>query len=83
MTEFYVKVETECREFKLEKSGFMYRVCLTEPAENGKANAELVRELENILDKRPAIVSGHKSRRKKLKLDIPEKELRRKLEYEF
>lgn len=83
MTELYVKVETECNDFELEESSSMYRVCLTEPAENGRANAELVRELENILGKQPAIISGHKSSRKKLKVNISEEELERKIEDSF
>lgn len=80
MAEFYVKVEAGCKEFELEKTGSMYFVSLTEPSENGRANAELVSKLENILEKRPAIISGHRSSRKKLKVDISEEELRRKME---
>lgn len=82
MTEFYVKVKPDSKEFNIEE-GSITKVFLTEPAENGRANAELVGELERILGQKPAIVSGHHSGRKKLKLDISEEELRRKMEEVF
>ena len=82
MTKFYVKVETDSDSFKV-KEGSITKVFLTEPAENGRANAELIRELAEILDQKPAIISGHKSTRKKLKADISEEKLERKLEEEF
>ena len=79
MTEFYVKVEPDSKEFKIEEASIT-KVFLTEPAENGRANAELVRELENILGQKPAIISGHRSSRKKLKVDISENRLAKRLE---
>ncbi|MFB6144338.1 MAG: DUF167 domain-containing protein [Candidatus Nanohaloarchaea archaeon] len=79
MTEIDVKVETGKDEFSLE-NGYMVKVGLTEEPENGRANAELVRELEKVLGKKPGIIRGHSSRRKKLKVDLPEEEVERKLE---
>lgn len=79
MTEFDVKVETGEEEFEVE-NGYMVNVKLTEQPEQGRANAELVREFKQILGKKPGIIKGHSSRRKKLKVDMPEDELNKKLE---
>lgn len=79
MAEFYVKVETDSDSFSIEK-GSITKIFLTEPAENNRANTELVSEMEDILGQKLAIISGHHSTRKKLKVDIPEKEMKRKLE---
>lgn len=78
MTEIYVKVEPGSDSFRIEE-GSITKVYLTEKAENGRANVELVRRLEKILGVKPGIISGHKSRRKKLKVPLPEKEIYRKL----
>jgi len=78
LAEFYVKVETDSDQFEIEE-GSITKVFLTEKAENGRANAELVRKFANILGQKPAIISGHHSRRKKLKVDISEEELEEKL----
>lgn len=77
--EFYVKVEPDSDSFSIKK-GSMLRVELTEPAENGRANAELIREMKGILGKKPAIVSGHKSSRKKLKANVNEEEFEERIE---
>jgi uncharacterized protein YggU (UPF0235/DUF167 family) len=79
MTDFYVKVKTEADSFRIEQ-GDILKVYLTEPAENGRANAQLVRNLTSILGEKPAIVSGHKSSRKKLRADISEEELDTEIE---
>lgn len=78
MTEVYVKVEPDSDEFRIEQ-GSIPRVYLEQPAENGKANAELVRRLKDITGEKPGILSGHKSRRKKLSLKMSEKEFRNKI----
>ncbi len=78
MGDIYVKVETGSSEFRVE-NGLYPRVYLTEEAENGRANAELVKRLAEILGKRPGIVSGQTSSRKKLAVDLPEDDIRRKL----
>lgn len=79
MTEFDVKVETGANEFEVE-NGYMVKVKLTEEPEQGRANAELVRELTSILGQKPGIIKGHRSRRKKLKIDMSEEKLNKKLE---
>jgi uncharacterized protein (TIGR00251 family) len=78
MTTFYVKVETSSSEFEIKEDS-LPKIKLTQPAENNKANSELVSRLENILGQKPAIISGHKSSRKKIKVDVPEKEVESKL----
>ena len=82
MAEFYVKVEPDSDSFRIEE-GSITKVFLTEAAENGRANTQLVSKLTDILGQKPAIISGHHSRRKKLKVDISEEELERKLEKRF
>lgn len=78
MTQIHVKVEPDSDEFKVE-TGYMPKFYLENKAENGRANVELLNRLENILGQRPGIISGHKSRRKKLKTSLDEEEFRRKI----
>lgn len=79
MTEIHVKVVPGSEEFRVE-TGYMPKIYLEEEAENGRANQELVHKLESILGEKPGIISGHKSRRKKLKVPLEEKKIRQKLE---
>lgn len=79
MTTLDVKVETGADSFEVE-TGYMLQVKLTEPPENGRANAELTRKLGEILGKQPGIIKGHSSQRKKLKVDMPEEKVEEKLE---
>ncbi|MFB6166777.1 MAG: DUF167 domain-containing protein [Candidatus Nanohaloarchaea archaeon] len=79
MAEIYVRVETGQEEFGIEFRDFpTFR--LENEAENGRANAELIRRLEEILGEKPGIVSGHRSRRKKIRVDMPEDEMMERLE---
>ena len=79
MTQFYVKCQTGQDSFQIE-NGHMLKASLTQPAENNRANTELLNRLEEILGKRPHIVSGHRSRRKKLQVDLPEEEIAQRIE---
>jgi uncharacterized protein YggU (UPF0235/DUF167 family) len=78
MTEFYVKVHPDSECFKVE-NGFIPDIFLESKAENGKANKELRRKLSNFLDADVGIISGAKSRRKKLKTELSEEELEQRL----
>lgn len=79
MAELYVKVEPGQKGFEVEFRDFpTFR--LENEAENGRANAELIRRLEEILGEKPGIVSGHRSRRKKIRVDMPEDEMMERLE---
>jgi len=53
-------------------------VCLTEKAEQGRANAELVRELSKALGAPVEILRGQKGRRKLLRVGLPLEEIRRR-----
>jgi uncharacterized protein (TIGR00251 family) len=79
MTEIYIKVEPGTGEFKIEP-GQIPKIYLENPAEKGKANTELKNRLEEITGAQIGIVSGAKSQRKKLKIDISEQKFREKLE---
>ena len=56
------------------------KIFLQEKAENGKGNAELLNRLDELLDERPGIISGQKSRRKKLKTSLDKERVMEKLE---
>jgi len=77
MTEFYVKVETDCDEFGIDSSGAITKVFLSSKAEKGRANSELLNRLSEILGVNVGILSGHTSRRKKLVADIEKDEIER------
>lgn len=74
MTDFYVKVKPDSKEFSLER-GHITKVYLEKSAEKGRANAELIKRFSDILDAEVGLISGHKSRRKKLRADVSEEEL--------
>lgn len=78
MTEFYVKVHPDSEDFRVEED-LIPEVYLTSRAENGRANRELRDRFSEILDADVGIISGAKSRRKKLKTELSEEELRERL----
>jgi len=78
MTQIYFKVKPGSEEFKISE-GHILEVEVTEVAENGRANTELLRKLEEITGEKPGIVSGHSSRRKKLVFDQKEDAIREKI----
>ena len=63
-----VKVHPKSKQFRIEKRGNEIEVWLTEPAEKGKANAELIKELTKRFGK-CRVVSGIKSKKKLLELE--------------
>lgn len=77
MPEIYVKVKPGT-EFRIEMKDFP-EIGLEAEASKGRANSELIRRLEEITGEKPAIVSGHRSQRKKLKIQQDEEDFRRKL----
>ena len=78
----HIKVRPDSKEFRIEEDDF-YKVYLKQPAEHGKANKELVRRLKSILGSKPGIISGHNSRRKKIKIDIGEEKFENKMRAEI
>lgn len=79
LTEIYFRVKPDEKEFGIENSTIP-EVSLTEKAENGRANVQLKRKLAEITGEKPGIISGKKSRRKKLVFDQSEDKIREKIE---
>ncbi|MCJ7429123.1 MAG: DUF167 domain-containing protein [Candidatus Nanohaloarchaeota archaeon QJJ-5] len=71
MSQLYVKVKTDQESFGIDMSTTYPTISLTAPARQGRANAELVTQLQAVLGTEPAIVSGHTSSRKKIAVDLP------------
>jgi len=78
MAEIYFKVKPGSQEFGVEE-GHIIEVSLTEKAEQGRANTQLLDKLEQLTGEKPGIVSGHLSRRKKLVFDQKEDKIREKI----
>ncbi len=78
MPEIYVKIEPDAGEFKIREADFL-KIKLENPAENNKANKELIRRLRKLSGEKVGIISGHKSRRKKLRIESEVQEFKEKL----
>ncbi len=79
MTEVYIKVKPgEDDRFRIEFKDFP-TIYLENEAEAGRANTELVNRLEQVLGQKPGIVSGHQSRRKKIRVDLEKEEIMERL----
>ncbi len=50
------------------------KVFLKSPPEQNKANIELVRELSKVLGSRVRLLSGHRTRHKRLEIDVSQEE---------
>lgn len=74
MAEVYLKVKPGADKFRIEFGDFP-TLYLENRAEAGRANTELISRLKEILGEKPGIVSGHNSRRKKIRVDLPEDEI--------
>ncbi len=70
MSHFHIKVEPEQDEFRIDTGGTYPRIRVQAPAEAGRANAELTARLSDELETDVGIVSGHRSRRKKIAVDM-------------
>ncbi|MDY6789467.1 MAG: DUF167 family protein [Candidatus Nanohaloarchaea archaeon] len=79
VSEFYVKAETGAEEFDIDLSGDYPKISLESEARQGRANTELKVRLSEILGSEVAIISGHRSRRKKIKTDLAEEEVFEKI----
>jgi len=64
-----VSVVPKSGRFRIEKNSRI-KVYLRSPPEGNKANLELIKEFERIFGKPVAILSGLKSKKKKIKLPI-------------
>ncbi len=66
-------------EFEIDVSGTYPLIHLTSPAERGRANAELVSRMSEILGEKVGIVSGHRSSRKELAVELERREIMERL----
>ena len=76
-----VKPNSRTNELIYESSGLI-KVKFTSPAESGKANVHLIKFLSSffqIPQNRIEIISGLKSRRKILKIELPDEEVVKRL----
>jgi len=64
---------------ELDSASKMLKVRLTQPAEKGKANLELVKGLSKLLGCEVAILKGQTGRRKLLRVGLDEAEVARRL----
>jgi uncharacterized protein YggU (UPF0235/DUF167 family) len=78
MGEIYVKVEPESNEFEVENKAIPV-IRLENRAESGRANQELKRRLKQIFGDKTGIVSGHRSRRKKVRCSLTKTEMEERL----
>ena len=74
-------VTPNSREFKVEfdPAARLLKVRLTERAEKGKANLELVKGLSKLLGAQVTILRGHSSRRKLLQVELDEDAIARRV----
>lgn len=79
MTRFYVKVTPGAETFTVDTSGTHPRITIPAPAEQGQANAVLCDELGRVLGSPVRIVSGHRSRRKEITVELPEEDVESRL----
>lgn len=78
MTELYIKVKPDSKEFRVKIATYPI-FYLENSAKNGKANAELITRIQSLTGKKPSIVSGHKSRRKKIKIELKRQEFEKRI----
>ena len=69
-----ISVVPKSGRFKIVKKDGKIKIFLKSPPEENKANLELLKELEKLRGKPVKIVSGLKSRHKKIEIDVSEKE---------
>lgn len=60
--------------FGIKKKEGRIKVYLKSPPENNRANLELIKEFEKLFGKPVMIISGAKSKKKKMEIPIEEKE---------
>ncbi len=68
------KIKTNSKKFGIKKKGGILRISLTEPAENNRANIELVKKMAKCFGG-CKIIRGLKSKTKALELPVNKEEL--------
>jgi len=74
MSHFHIKVETGQDRFSIDTDRTIPRIGLEAPAEHGRTNAELTVRLSEEPGTDVGIVSGHRSRRNKIAVDMEDEE---------
>ncbi|VVC04517.1 putative ACR, YggU family [Candidatus Bilamarchaeum dharawalense] len=69
-----VSVVPDSKKFSISVKDNRLKIHLESPPENNKANVELITKLSKILGKKVQLISGHRSKHKKLAIDISEGE---------
>ena len=72
-----VTVAPKSGKFSISVKGDRIKISLKSTPEQNKANLELVKELSRALDSTVKIISGHKSKHKRLEISISEDEWKR------
>lgn len=80
MTQIHIKVEPDADTISIDASSHIVQASLTEKAENGRANTQLLKIIRERTGEKASIVKGHRSRRKKIRTELPEKAFREKIE---
>jgi len=79
MAQLYLKVEPGSDAFGIDCSGTYPLISLESEASQGCANRELMERLSDMLGEEIGIVSGHRSRRKKIAVDMVKEDVLQKL----
>ncbi|MFH1785491.1 MAG: DUF167 domain-containing protein [Candidatus Micrarchaeota archaeon] len=69
-----VSVVPNSKKFSILVKNKRVKVALKNKPENNRANIELVAGLSNLMGKEVKLISGHKSKNKKLSINITESE---------
>ena len=69
-----ISVVPKSRGFRIVKKNSQLKVYLRSPPEGNKANLELIKEFEKLFGNPVKILSGAKSKKKKIQLPAPEAE---------
>lgn len=69
-----VSVIPNSKKFAISVKDGMVKVHLEKPPENNKANLELISKFSKLFGKEVHLISGHKSKHKKLAIAISENE---------
>ena len=73
----HVKPNSRNNEFIYDQTGHL-KIKITAPPEAGKANDLLIKFLSSVFhvpQKKIEIISGHKSRKKNVKIDLPDEDV--------
>ncbi len=79
MFEIEVRVTPNARKFKVESKGGRLAVSVRSKADGGRANAELVEKLSEMLCCAVQIAHGHKERKKRLRIFCSKEEFGMKI----